>query len=73
MVVPVRMRTPDRFEPLRDMGGDDGRHGAAEQPVLRLDDCDPAAAGGQRRGDLQPDEAAAHDDDSSTPRGAVRG
>ena len=55
----VRMRTPDAASRRGDMRGDDRRDGAAEQPVLRLDDGDAAAAGGKRRGDLQPDEAAA--------------
>ena len=49
------------FQPPAHMGGDAGRDGAAEQPIGGFHDCDPAAAGRQCRGDLQPDEAAAED------------
>ena len=56
-------------KPPGDMRGDGGRDDPREQPVLRLDHRDAAAAGGQRRGDLQADEPAAQNDDVLDGRG----
>ena len=41
--------------------GDDGGHGAGDQPVRRLDDRDVLVLGAGDRGGLESDEAAAHD------------